>query len=218
MRSPAESSAERVEPLPAYPPGTVRALIESDLVTAPTRRALGKRLRQRAAVTPRFFDPHAFAVMRAACDRLIPQPGRARPIDLVGELDARLADGAGDGWRYARMPSDAAMHAAGAAGLDQSALAMFAGVFCSLPGAERDAVLRAVQSAEAAGEVWAQMDAACYFEELLALVVDIYYAHPLALEEIGYVGMADAHGWQAVGLDEREAHEPIFSTVRRGAA
>lgn len=62
------------------------------------------------------------------------------------------------------------------------------------------------------------MDAALYFEELLALVVDIYYAHPLASEEIGYTGMADAHGWQAIGLDERETHEPVSVTGQRGAA
>jgi hypothetical protein len=196
----------------------VRALIESDLVTPPTRRALSKRLRRRSVVTPRFFDRHAFGVVRAACDRLIPQPDRVPPVDLAGELDARLAVGAGDGWRYAKMPTDALMHAMGAAGLDQTAYAMFGNGLAALRGADRDAVLRAVQVGEAAGGLWAQMDPACYFEELLAQLVDIYYAHPLALEEIGYVGMADAHGWQAIGLDEREAHEPMVSTVQRGAA
>jgi hypothetical protein len=207
-----------VDVLPVYPPGTVRALIESDLVTLPTRRALGERLRRRSAVMPRFFVRDAFAAIGAACDRLIPQRERERPIDLAGELDARLADGAGDGWRYAQMPSDPRMHSMGAAGLDQTALAMFGAGLASLPGAERDAVLRAVQSGEAPGEVWAQMDAACYFEELLALLVDIYYAQPLALEEIGYVGMADGHGWQAIGLDERDAHEPLARIAQKGAA
>jgi hypothetical protein len=62
------------------------------------------------------------------------------------------------------------------------------------------------------------MDGALYFEELLALVVDVYYAHPLASEEIGYIGMADAHGWQAIGLDQRETHEPVSVTEHRGAA
>ncbi len=167
---------------------------------------------------PRFFDWHAFAIVRAACDQLIPQRERERPIDVAGALDARLADGAGDGWRYAEMPPDAMMHAMGAAGLDQTAYAMFKSGFASLMSAERDAVLAAVQAGETAGEVWQEMDAARYFEELLALIVDIYYAHPLALEEIGYVGMADAHGWQAIGLEERDAHEPMELPVQRGAA
>lgn len=200
-----------------YPPGTVRALIESDLVTPPTRRALSLRMR-RPSARPRFFEPHAFAVMRAACDRLIPQPERERPIDLAGALDCRLAEGEGDGWRYARMPRDPDMHVMGAAGLDQSAQALFGCGFAQALGIERDAVLGAVQSGEAVGAIWAELDAACYFEELLALLVDIYYAHPLSLEEIGYVGMADGHGWQAIGLGEREAHEPLPFPGRRGAA
>ena len=204
--------------LPAYPPGTVRALIESDLVTPPTRRALRERLRHRPGLRPRFFKRQAFAALEAACERLMPQPDRERPINLAGQIDARLASGAGDGWRYAEMPTDSEMHVAGAAGLDQTAEAMFGSGFASLQGRERDAVLRAVQSGMAAGAVWLEMDSACYFEELLALVVDIYYAHPLALEEIGYAGMADAHGWQSIGLDEREIHEPSASSVHRGAA
>jgi hypothetical protein len=156
--------------------------------------------------------------MAAASARLIPQPRRERPIDLAGGLDARLASGAGDGWRYAKMPADGEMYALGALGLEQCARATFAQGFAELPGAEQDAVLLAVQSGKAEGAIWAEMDPVCYFEELLAILVDIYYAHPLALEEIGYAGMADAHGWQAIGLDERESHEPSPAVVERGAA
>jgi hypothetical protein len=149
---------------------------------------------------------------------MIPQPERDLPIDLAGGLDCRLADGDGDGWRYARMPSDADMHVRGAAGFDETAQAMLGCGFAQALGMERDAVLRAAQSGKAEGAVWVTMDSACYFEELLSLLVDIYYAHPLALEEIGYVGMADGHGWQAIGLNERDAHEPLSRVARRGAA
>ncbi len=195
----------------------MRALIESDLVTPPTRRALRERLRHRPG-PPRFFGRDAFAVISAACARLIPQPERERPIDLAGLLDERLADGAGDGWRYARMPPDPVMHTEGTAGLDQTAREMFGYGFTQALDVERDAVLRAVQSGNAPGEIWSGVNAACYFEELLALLVDIYYAHPLALEEIGCVSMADAHGWQTIGLDERDAHEPLSRVAQKGAA
>jgi len=200
----------------AYPPGTVRALIESDLVTPPTRRALRERLQTRPG-PPRFFGSQEFAVIKAAAARLIPQPERERPIDLAAELDARLADGTGDGWRYAKMPPDREMHSLGVAGFDESAQSMFGCGFAALAGADQDSVLRAVQSGKAQGQPWAAMDSACYFEELLALLVDIYYAHPLALEEIGFAGMADGHGWQAIGLDEREAHEPLVEAAHEGA-
>jgi hypothetical protein len=154
--------------------------------------------------------------MRAVCGQMVPQQDRNQPIDLAGLLDARLADGAGDGWRYAKMPPDPEMHQLGAAGFDQSAQAMFGCGFVQSLADQRDAVLRAVQEGAAAGEVWERMDAACYFEELLALLVDIYYSQPIAHEEIGYVGMADGHGWQAIGLNEREAHEPMAGASERG--
>jgi hypothetical protein len=30
--------------------------------------------------------------------------------------------------------------------------------------------------------------------------------------------MADGHGWQAIGLDERDAHEPLARIAQKGAA
>ena len=176
-----------------------------------------------AVVMPRFFSEGAFETVCAVCDRLIPQPERPRPIDLAGTLDTRLANlqrqgGGGDGWRYAVMPPDRTMHAMGIDGIEQSARAIFGRAFTRLSDPEQDAVLSAVQAGRAGGSIWAAMDGALYFEELLAMVADIYYSHPLASEEIGYAGMADAHGWQAIGLNEREAHEPVSATSLETAA
>ena len=199
-----------------YPPGTVLVLLESDLVTPATRRALQDRLQTPAIVEPRFFDAAAFETLCAVCDRLIPQSERPRPIDLAGTFDARLADmqpfgGGGDGWRFAIMPPDRIMHVAGLEGIEQTSAAMFDRAYTAIGETQADEVLRAVQSGTATGSVWTEMDAGRYFEELLAQIVDIYYSHPLASEEIGYVGMADAHGWQALGLGARELHEPVAS-------
>ncbi|MBW3634848.1 MAG: GMC family oxidoreductase [Armatimonadetes bacterium] len=54
-----------------------------------------------------------------------------------------------------------------------------------------------------------------FFEELLAEATEHYYAHPLAQEEIGYAGFADAPGWKRIGLDERENREPAPQTEPR---
>ncbi len=202
---------------PSYPPGSVRMLIESDLVTPATRDALQARLRTPEVMSPSFFDEHAFATLCAVCDRLIPQPERPRPIDLCGILDTRLADGEGDGWRFAHMPPDADMHRVGIVGVEQAAAGMFGRDFAKLADAAQDDVLRAIQRGAAGGSVWVAMDPVRYFEELLAEVVDIYYAHPLGSEEIGYAGMADAHGWQHIGLGEHEAHEPIAADLEAAA-
>lgn len=53
------------------------------------------------------------------------------------------------------------------------------------------------------------------FPALLAEVTEAYYSHPLAREEIGYMGMGDARGWQAMGLNELDAREPRPVVVPR---
>jgi hypothetical protein len=65
-----------------------------------------------------------------------------------------------------------------------------------------------VQRGDVEGGVWDTLPAQRFFEELLAEAVECYYSHPLAQEEIGYVGMADAHGWQAISLNRLEPWEP----------
>lgn len=191
-----------------YPPGTVRALLETDMVTPQTRAALLERLEKETVATPRFFDSEAFATLRAACARLLPQPERAQPVDLAGAIDERLAKGEGDGWRYDGMPPDGEAHRRGLLGLNESARLLFGKGFPELDGPRQDRVLSLVQRGEVEGGMWETTPAHRFFEELLAGVTESYYSHPLAQEEIGFVGMADAPGWQSVGLDQLEPLEP----------
>ena len=86
---------------------------------------------------------------------------------------------------------------------------MFRADFSALEAEHQESVLASVQAGDPPGEVWQTLPAARFFEELLAEATEGYYSHPLAQEEIGYVGMADARGWRRIGLDEREAWEPV---------
>ena len=192
----------------AYPPGTVRALLASDLVTPGTRAVLLARLDAPPAPGPRALDAAAFAILRAVCARLVPQPERPAPIDLAGAVDGRLARGEGKGWRFATMPPDAEAYRRGLHGVDACARATFGVPFVVLAGRDRDDVLGAVQRGAVSGAEWDGLPPERFFEELLAEVVECYYSHPLAQEEIGYAGFADAHGWQAIGLDRLAPHEP----------
>jgi len=194
--------------MPSYPAGTVRALLETALVTPPTRRALQARLAQPANVAPRFFDASSFATLSAMCARLIPPIEGVQWLDIAGTIDQTLADGIGDGWRYDAMPPDALAYPQGLQGMDESASALFGTPFCQLKAEQQDSVLRAVQAGNAPGSAWQSIPAARFFEDLLAAAVQACYAHPLTQESIGYAGMADAPGWQAIGLGELEAREP----------
>jgi hypothetical protein len=165
-------------------------------------------LEPRPAAEPHFFDSLTFHTLRAVCDRLIPQAGRADPVDLAAALDERLADGACDGWRYASMPPDEDAYVRGLHGVNEAAQAQFSVDFVALDTEQQDQVLLHVQRGDAQGTTWDTVPAERFFEELLAELCECYYSDPLTQEEIGYVGMADAHGWQAIALNQRAAHEP----------
>jgi len=204
------------DPADEYPAGTVRALLDTDLVTRPTRDALRARLDERDSRRPRFFDIRALTTLRAACARLVPQPGRKDPVDVAGCIDERLAAATGNGWRYDSMPPDAEAYETGLAGLDETARERYGGAFHELGALRQDEVLLAVQRGKAEGEAWERIPAARFFEELLAECVEFYYGHPLAQEEIGYVGMADAPGWRAIGLGRLEPREPRLADPAGG--
>lgn len=191
-----------------YPPGTVSALLDTDLVTSETRNVLKERLEWKEITEPSFFDRETFITLHAVCNRLLPQTYLQYGVDLAGCLDSILAEGKGNGWRYNEMPPDDRAHLSGLYGINETSKIMFGAGFPLLEDAEQDEVLRSVQDNNAEGKTWETMPAHLFFEELLAQLVEIYYGHPYGKEEIGEVAMADAKGWQKIGLNELEAHEP----------
>lgn len=192
-----------------YPEGTVRNLLQTDHVSDATRAALMARLALPTVIAPVFFTASEFAALRAVCDRLMPQADRADPIDLAGVIDRRLESGQGDGWRYDALPPDGEMYRLFLRGLDAMAGEHDGVPFAKLNDHAQDEVLAAVQDGHTAPPVWGTVPSARCFEEILAEVVETHYAHPRAQEEIGYVGMADLPGWSRIGLNERDAREPL---------
>jgi hypothetical protein len=173
-------------------------LLASDRLSAPTRDALKTRLERRYGA-PRLFDAIQMQTLRAAAARLIPAPGVADAVDLAGALDAALAQGDGDGWRYADLPPDRALHSLGLDALDAAARRRFASGFEALNAEAQDELLRAAADGRLDSGV-EDLDSARWFEELLVLLVELHFSHPLVQVAMGYDGMADAHGVQAVGL------------------
>ncbi|MFD2932192.1 gluconate 2-dehydrogenase subunit 3 family protein [Spirosoma flavum] len=190
-----------------YPAGTVRALLDTDLVTEATRQALTERLNT-PTHQPSFFSADEFALLQAVCARLIPQDDRSEPIDIAGNIDKRLSENKSDGWRYDTMPADGDAYKMGLKGIDESAQLTFQQSFQNISAEQKDIILQAIQTKKAAGDTWQRLDANRFFEELLAEAVNNYYSHPVAQEEIGYVGMADVPTWQRIGLNLLEDREP----------
>ncbi len=191
-----------------YPEGWMKNLLETDFVKEPTRALLQDRLNKKPKSIPIFFDTESFSVLQCVCMRLIPQD-RDEPIDLAGLLDDQLSESPGNGWRHDALPDHKIVFQQGLKGIEQMARMAFAKTFCDLDEAEMDQVLLTVQTGNATGNVWDSIPSHLFFEELLASLVELYYSHPLAKEEIGDVSFADARGWKSIGLDQTEQPNPL---------
>ena len=173
-----------------------RALLASDRVTEPTRRVLRARLDQQTQ-PPRAFSADQMRTLHAVCLRLLPEPDLVGRIGLAGRLDARLADGVARGWRHAQAPDDLTLHRLGLDEMERQAWAGAGGRFADLDDQAQD---RLLSHAREGRSLDAAVPLDIWFEELLNALVELFYAHPLVQVAIGYDGMADAAGFQAVSL------------------
>ena len=194
------SLADAAEPL--------RALIESGRVTPATRAVLLERLG--AALKPppaggRCVGPDEFATLVAACARLLPPGSPIAAEAVAAAIDDRLGRGEGPGWRYDSLPPEPEAYRLGLRALDADALARHAEAFTALPAAEQDALLHAFAGP---GVPLRGIDRRRWFEMLLVDVTEAHVAQPAAQVAMGSFAFADAAGWRAIGLGEREAWEP----------
>ena len=206
-------------------PEDFAGLIASPRVSATTREALLARGGADEPMLPRALDRHQLATLRAMVGRILPQPIRV-PIDLAGRIEAMLAQGSGDGWRFAALPPDAEAYRSGLATTDAVAHDRFGQLFAALDADSQDLLLREVAagSIETAGgpALPARLDAAqmrLWFEDLCADAARLYASHPTTMARIGYSGIGYGGdqkrlpGHRVIGIGTREAWEPIASVV-----
>ncbi len=174
-----------------------RDLLLSDRLTRPTREVLLRRLDRR------FGPPTALSVSQmrtldAVCLRLIPEPQLVQRVALSNAFEAWLKGGGARGWRHQKALPDLQLHRCGLDALDQQSAGRRGCVFTDLLPADQDALLQA--ASEGSAPAPAGFDPAIWFTELLTILTEIFYAHPLVQVAIGYDGMADAQTPLAVGL------------------
>lgn len=191
-----------------YPSGTVRALLDTDHVTPATRDALKTRLTEQPELL-RFFTADEAELLRLVAARLLPQPVDREPIDVINPVDHRLAHNESDGWRYDTLPADPDAWRLGLTAFQGAAQAQFGQPFTQLTGAQQDELIGQLQAGTAINTGLSALQAQRFFDDMLAELTGIYFSHPLAQEEIGYVGMADKPRWNRIGLDELEEREPL---------
>lgn len=177
-----------------------------------TRRLILDRIRH---VPPRvFFGANEFAVLEAACARVLPQEDRPaeQRIPIAPFIDQRLAKGYGNGYRYDDMPWEEETYRLGLRGIDQTSHALFrAAGFTELNEERQDQVLLAVERGDPPGQAWQRLRAGRFFQILVHDAVEVYYSHPAAWNEIGYQGPASPRGHVRLSLGERDPWEAVES-------
>jgi hypothetical protein len=183
-----------------------------------TRRVVLDRVER---VPPlRFFAPAEAETLKAFCDVVTAQDAEPR-IPVLSYVDEKLTGGVGDGWRYEDLPDDGEVWRRVARGLDDETAT---GPFAAAP---LQAQVEIVQRF-ARGEVsWEGLNVARAWKVVLRYVVQAFYSHPWAWNEIGFGGPAYPRGYGAFGSPhqgERETweagesadYDPVADTRERG--
>ncbi len=177
-----------------------------------TREVVRKRLEEIPPI--RFFTDEEARLLDVVTQRIVPQPDRneAERIPIVPWIDEKLYEDKRDGYRYEEMPPQRDAWRLGLKGIDETAQALFEEKqFVDLDPLSQDVVLNHLARGNPPGDSWLRLPAVRFFKDVLcSTIVKIYYAHPLAWNEVGYNGPSSPRGhvrkWEG-GVDPWEAPE-----------
>ena len=154
----------------------------------------------------RVFTPAEQAVGAALFDLLLDQ--RTRPKVPVLELvDARLAEGITDGWRYEDMPEDGPAFRATFNFLDDDAERAGGCKFHELDHDLQAELVQRIQDLNDNGDEWHGLPAKHVWSLWTRYACAAFYSHPWAWNEIGFGGPAYPRGYKNIGPDKREPWE-----------
>jgi hypothetical protein len=166
-----------------------------------------------------FFTPAEAACAGVLLNLLTGQQDH-QEISVLHMVDARLAAGETDGWRYCDMPEDGQAWRDTLAYLDEDADRRCGTTFADAPEDDQLALIQAVQ--DLAAKDWHELNAARVWSLWTRYACTALYAHPLAWNEIGFSGPAYPRGYKNTGVDKLEPFEvrdarPSGDPIREGA-
>jgi hypothetical protein len=182
-----------------------------------TADAVLARVAPPAAV--KFFTGPEEACARALLNLLTGQQDGDLAVPVLEMVDARLAAGETDGWRYADMPEDGQAWRDTLAHLDADADTRGGTPFADAARADQQAIVQAVQDLKA--QDWHGLPAGHVWSLWTRYACTAMYAHPAAWAEIGFPGPAYPRGYKNTGVGKLEPFEvpdarPSEDPVRDG--
>jgi hypothetical protein len=185
-------------------------LAEVDHWDEVTRKVVLARLDPRPAL--RFFTHEEAVPLAAFCDVVTDQHEEPR-IPVLSFVDEKLAEGKGDGYRYFDLPDDGEVWRRVARGLDESTRAEWrAPSFAAAPLDVRLDVVRVFSQGNLRGEAWRGLNVSRAWKVVMRDVLQSFYSHPWAWNEIGFGGPAYPRGYAAFGsahLRDKEDWEGV---------
>jgi hypothetical protein len=165
-----------------------------------------------------FFSSNERVCATALLNDLTGQQGES-PVPVAQMVEARLAAGETDGWRYDDMPEDGQAWRDTLGYLDADAQDRGGTSFAEASAADRRQLIQAVQ--DLGSKDWHGLPAAHVWSLWTRYACTAFYAHPAAWGEIGFPGPAYPRGYKNIGVDKlepfevRDAH-PATDPVRKG--
>ena len=193
---------------PGYYPGW-HSLSQEAFWDEATRKVVLDRVRN---VPPlRFFLGPDAALMSAICDRLMPQDDRddAHKIPILHYIDHAVFEDHIPGYRYADTPPPQEVHRLGLQGVEAIAHHLYGVSFVALGPLALDEVLTSIHddTPPAGQDVWAIVPPKRYWSHVIDAVIEAYYAHPYAWDEIGFGGPSYPRGYMRLEHGEPEPFE-----------
>ncbi|HEX8994695.1 MAG TPA: gluconate 2-dehydrogenase subunit 3 family protein [Ktedonobacterales bacterium] len=193
---------------PGYYPG-FSTLGQQAFWDEATRAVVRKRVEQVAPIS--FFSEDEARVLRAVCDRVLPQDDRTpeRRIPIVNVIDERLSAGRIEGYRYDDMPPDGQAYRLAIQGIEAIAHSLGAASFVELSQRQQDEALKSLHDGKplAGDDIWRQMNVRRFWLMLVTDCTGAYYAHPWAWDEIGFGGPAYPRGYMRLRDGQPEPWE-----------
>jgi Gluconate 2-dehydrogenase subunit 3 len=182
-------------------------LASSDHWDARTRRVVLDRVADLPSIS--FFDAAEARALRAFCDVVTGQDCEPR-IPVLEMVDAKLAAGKLDGFRYENMPPDPETWRRVAANLDRSAREQGSAEGFAAGSSE---LQHEIVERFSEGELDWELPVSRAWSVVMRMVLSEFYSHPWSWNEIGFGGPAYPRGYARLGAGQREHWEapPEFS-------
>jgi hypothetical protein len=159
--------------------------------------------RTRPLPAPKYFTDTELVCAAALLDQLTGQCDEPAGVPVLEMVDARLAAGETDGWRYADMPEDGQAWRATLGYLDEDAHSGCGTRFAEAPRQEQSAMIQAVQD----GGEWHGLAATRVWSLWTRYACTAFYSHPSAWSEMGFPGPAYPRGYKNAGVGKLEPFE-----------